>query len=891
MGRSETHIVSEPTPPVHMAHPLGHRSGYSDNFLGHRSGYSDNFLANELVDYFAEEEDFHRLTEPLRKRRGAPTADPAGADAHDPFDAEFGDYELLERIGQGGMGVVFKARQISLNRPVAVKMVRAGRLATEEDVKRFYNEVEAIADLDHPQIVPIYEVGKHDGRDYFAMKLIEGTSLASCLGRFQSDPKRAARLMAMVARAIHHAHQRGVLHRDLKPSNILIDAEGQPYVSDFGLAKRIKGAADLTESEAMPGTPRYMAPEQASGARGAVTTATDIHGLGAILYAILTGRAPFQGDSVPEVLEQVKNHEPDPPSSINRRVDRDLQTICLKCLEKEPASRYGSALALAEDLERWDRGEPIAARPVGPVVKGWRWARRNKFVASLLGLVGALLIAGIAGLVVGNAMLVRKNTEILRRTNQTRQAVDDMYTQVAEQLLPDLPGKEQVRREFLLKALKYYEEEASEGNGADAAAREARANAYVRVGRIHYLLSEKDLPAPAFRSAIALWEELVKDYPNQSNHRMSLARSLNLLGLQYWIKGRGPEAVQLYRRSLDTLGNLAEDTSPDFREVMASNLHMLAVLYQELGDLAKAEASSRGAMKLREDLAAKFPANAAYQHDRALCRGASAGLLADPRWRPPRPDEAERAFQQALDIEEKLVVKFPSNSKFCTGAADLQNNLGEFLLTRGRHRDAEALFRRALSEREALASRYPDVPDSQARLGEAVLSLAGSLRDQGRYPEATALAKRAITHHKTALNASPDHPFYLTWLRADYVLMAETLLSQGDSEKASEAAEAAIRVVPDGKESFYYIAAAYARCVPRLEKLPNLDEARRRVLARTYADQAMEMLRQAVKRGCVIEDMEKDTDFDALRGARTSSCWDRPQVRPTKSQLMYPARS
>ena len=437
-------------------------------------------LAKDLADYFADEEQFHRLTEPMRKRHGAPTADPAGADAHDPFDAEFGDYELLEPIGRGGMGVVFKARQPSLGRMVAVKMVRAGRLATAEDVKRFHNEVEAVADLDHPRIVPIYEVGKHEGRDYFAMKLIEGPSLAGCLGRFPSDPKRAARIMAMVARAIHHAHQRGFLHRDLKPSNILIDAQDQPYVSDFGLAKRMEGAADLTQSQVTPGTPRYMAPEQASGKKGSLTTATDIHALGAILYEMLTGRAAFQGDSAFEVLEQVKNHEPDPPSSENHRVDRDLQTICLKCLEKEPTARYASALALAEDLERWERGEPTAARPVGPVIKGWRWARRNPGVAGLLGLVGALLIAGTAGLVVGNAMLVRKNAEILRRTNQTRQAVDDMYTQVAEQLLPVLPGKEQVRREFLLKALRYYEEEAREGNGADAAAREARANAYVR---------------------------------------------------------------------------------------------------------------------------------------------------------------------------------------------------------------------------------------------------------------------------------------------------------------------------------------------------------------------------------------------------------------------------
>ena len=671
----------------------------------------------------------------------------------------------------------------------------------------------------------------------------------------------------MVARAIHHAHQRGVLHRDLKPSNILIDAQGQPFVSDFGLAKRIKGAADLTQWEAIPGTPRYMAPEQASGEKDAVTTATDIHGLGTVLYALLTGRAPFDGDSVPEVLEQVKHHEPDPPSSVNRRVDRDLQTICLKCLEKEPKERYASAQALADDLEHWDRGEPIAARPVGPVMKVWRWARRNKFVAGLLGLVGALLIAGAVGLVVGNAMLVRKNPEILRERNRARQAVDDMYTQFAEELLPDLPGKEQVRREFLLKALKYYEEEAGQGNGADAATREARANAYLRVGRIHHMLSEEEQAEAAFQSAVALWNELVKDDPNQPNHRLSLARSLNLLGLQSWVKGRHPEAEQSYSRSLDTLGNGAEDMSPGFREVMASNLHMLGVLQQEQRRLPEAESSYRRAIELREHLAAKFPTNAAYQHELAICRVAFAWLLTDTGWSEPRSEEAERTFQQALNIEEKLAAQVPSNSKYRRGVADLHSNLANFLTTRGRHHDAETGFRRALSENEALASRYPDVPDYQARLGFAVNNLAESLRNRGKYAEASDFAKRAITHHQAALNASPKHPMYLAWLRTDYVMLAETLLSQGDSENAFEAAEAAIHVLPEEQYSFQSVARAWSRCVPRLEKHPKLDESQRRALAHLIGDRAVDLLRTAIRKGygATAKSLQDDPELQSLR--------------------------
>jgi serine/threonine-protein kinase len=354
---------------------------------------------------------------------------------------------LLEQIGVGGMGVVYEARQRNPDRLVAIKMIRAGRFATEDEVRRFRNEAQTAAELDHPYIVPIYEVSEHEGCDYFSMKRIEAVSLARRLAEFRSDPKRVARIMASVARAIHHAHQRGVLHRDLKPSNVLIDAHGEPFVSDFGLTKRVRSTDELTQSNVIPGTPRHMAPEQALGST--VTTATDIHGLGTILYALLTGHSPFPGVTVPEILQRVVDLEPKPPSGVNRSVDRDLEAICLKCLEKEPTKRYGSAQALAEDLERWLDGRPIEARPVGPVVKGWRWAHRNPLVAGLLTLVDMLLVAGMVGLATSNAMLARKTAEIDRMNEaligfrkRTFQLTDDIYTYVSERFLPTVPGME-----------------------------------------------------------------------------------------------------------------------------------------------------------------------------------------------------------------------------------------------------------------------------------------------------------------------------------------------------------------------------------------------------------------------------------------------------------------
>jgi WD40 repeat protein len=324
----------------------------------------------------------------------------------------FGDYELLAILGRGGMGVVYRARQVSLRRLVAVKMLRSGAWASEDEVRRFHNEAGAVAELDHPGILPVYEVGEHSGRHYFSMKLIEGPSLSECLDRYIADSRAAAHLVAQVARAVHHAHMRGILHRDLKPANILLDSEGQPHITDFGLAKRTDGELELTETGAVLGTPGYMSPEQAEGRKRAITTATDVHGLGAILYAMLTGRAPFAGDSVAETLQRVRERTPDPPSHLNRRLNRDLEVICLKCLEKEPKQRYASAEALAEDLERWLSGLPISARPVSTAERVWRWGKRNPAIAAAAALAVSGLLAA-SGLSVVIAVREARAAELI----------------------------------------------------------------------------------------------------------------------------------------------------------------------------------------------------------------------------------------------------------------------------------------------------------------------------------------------------------------------------------------------------------------------------------------------------------------------------------------------
>ncbi len=343
----------------------------------------------------------------------------------------FGDYELIREIGRGGMGIVYKARQISLNRSVALKMIRSAALASEDELRRFQNEAEAIALLDHPHIVPILEVGNHEGQRYFSMKLIAGLSLDKKLVDYTTDPKSAARLLQKAAEAVHHAHQRGILHRDLKPANILLDDHGEPYVTDFGLAKRVEGDSELTHSGAIMGTPAYMAAEQASGRRGAVTTSSDVYGLGAILYALMTARAPFVGDSIDEILEHVRSASPSRPSKTNPRAPRDLEVICLKCLEKEPARRYASAEAFAEDLGRYLAGEAILARPVTAFERAVKWARRKPVIAALLGLVAFVSALGLGGVLWqwSAALVARRAAEFesQRANEQTELAQQRLY--------------------------------------------------------------------------------------------------------------------------------------------------------------------------------------------------------------------------------------------------------------------------------------------------------------------------------------------------------------------------------------------------------------------------------------------------------------------------------
>jgi TolB-like protein/Tfp pilus assembly protein PilF/predicted Ser/Thr protein kinase len=319
---------------------------------------------------------------------------------------DFGDYELLEQIGRGGQGVVFRARQKSLNRTVALKVINLGQWASKAHLKRFRLEAEAAARLEHPGIVPIHDVGERDGSCYFSMKFVEGGQLDEVAKREPMSIRRAVEFIAKVARIVHYAHEHGILHRDIKPGNILLDQKGEPQLTDFGLARLVESESSITHTLEVLGTPSYMAPEQAVGNNAAVSSATDVYGLGAVLYELLTGHPPYAGGTTYQTIKLLLDTEPRPPRLWNRKIDRDLSTICLKCLEKDPKRRYSSALALAEDLERWLKHEPIQARHTGVFTRGKKWMQRNPTRALLAASLVAL--AAAAGWIIWKSELIRQ---------------------------------------------------------------------------------------------------------------------------------------------------------------------------------------------------------------------------------------------------------------------------------------------------------------------------------------------------------------------------------------------------------------------------------------------------------------------------------------------------
>jgi serine/threonine-protein kinase len=733
-------------------------------------------LKAELEAFFRDEDRFDLLVSPIRSATPPPSrARTLSTIPPSPSLAgrTLGDYELIEEIARGGMGIVYRARQKGLGRIVAVKMIRSGQVALPEDVQRFRLEAEAVAGLDHPNIVPIYEIGEFDSQPYFSMKLIEGGNLTQWLkgtpGQSENLPQQrttlndAVRMIVKVARAVDYAHQRGLLHRDLKPANILVDRRGEPHVTDFGLATRLNATANTSLSATVPapgltgpgiavGTPSYMAPEQAVGPKQSVTVAADVYSLGAVLYEMLTGQPPFRGETALETLAQVLERPPIAPRTLDRTLPRDLETICLKCLEKEPSRRYRSAAALADDLERYLSGDSIQARPIGAVGRFWRWCRRNPGVAGLGAAILILLLTGLpvvtalwqlAEFRLQNAENHRREEERQRELAQqaARKAVEKseeadekskeaqanlreaqeilnvFCLELGDVKLNGIDGLQPLRKEMLETALKYLEGFLKKKSD-DPEVLADLAQTQFRVAQLTAIIGTKTRALDAYNRALERYQEVLKNDPKKDHWaRAEIAATYINSGALQDLINDPKGALQSYEKARGMLEILQKESQGEEKAKYLADLSAaecnLGNLHRVLGHLDDARIAYDRAITIGEGLV----------HDRA-----------DEVRERLKQDDPELAGEQIEEVTQKILGKDFRHQHYQASLAVTYVNVGIFQSSLGNPDAALRYHEKAQEIQEKIRANNPsrdairDLALTYRRIGNR-LAIAGKPTD------------------------------------------------------------------------------------------------------------------------------------------------------------------
>eukprot|EP00913_Durusdinium_trenchii_P008909 g8375.t1 len=755
---------------------------------------------------------------------------------------QFGDYELLHEIARGGMGVVYKARQTKLNRIVALKMIKSGELAGDEEVKRFHAEAEAAAALDHPGIVPIYEVGQHNDQHFFSMGFVDGAGLDAQLKEGPLPPKDAAGLIKTIAEAVQYAHDKGIVHRDLKPANVLladaahpVDAQSgaaqqiganqtepgraapghndspttavenpssaaragtarlfAPRITDFGLAKNIAGDSGMTATGQVLGTPSYMPPEQAAGKIEQVGPLADVYSLGAMLYATLTGRPPFQSANVMETLKQVLEREPVSPSQLNPAVDKDLETICLKCLEKDAAKRYPTARDFASDLECYLTGKPISARPISRPARVWRWCKRNPLGATVAGLLLFLAIAGPAvavhqvdtnrrldaalsgekdatataqtkeqetaeALEKVKAALVREQAALKRKDRallETEDAIARYVAAVTNATLLKEPRLKPLLRLLLKDALVHFQSFIDRHkHEQDMETRARMGSALAQIGSINRRIGTNQAAIDAFEQSRALFEKLTSTPSGGKEYERSLSDVLNELAVLYELTGEPEKSLRDHRRAVALRKRLAERHSgdPQYERRVAASLLNLGALLSSSGKESEALKAYQQAIEIQQRLVDQQPAVAERRHELAVTYHNLAVLYHNTN----QPRRELESHKRARAIREILVANEPSNADFQHNLAQSLRDIGALHQNAGRTQQAADAYRQALKILQPLAQDNPAVKEYQRTLGRVEHSLGTLLLATGKTDEAQSAFQRAIRIRTTLVNENP----------------------------------------------------------------------------------------------------------------------------------------
>jgi tetratricopeptide (TPR) repeat protein/tRNA A-37 threonylcarbamoyl transferase component Bud32 len=738
-------------------------------------------------------------------------------------------YEILAELGRGGMGVVYKARQSSLRRTVAIKLFLSGSL------ERFRLEAEAIARLQHPHIVQIYEVGTTARGPYYSQEYIAGGSLADRLDGAPWSAAKAAALVATLAEAMQFTHDRHIIHRDLKPANILMADDQTPKISDFGLAKESDRDSGQTVTGDIMGSPSYMAPEQAGGVTKSITPASDIYSLGAILYELLTGRPPFYGETAMDTVFQALSNEPVAPRQLQPKLPRDIETICLKCLEKLPRERYASAQELADDLRRFLAGEPIHALPVPAWMRAVKWARRRPGLAMAISAATLATLFLIVGGIIYNVLLIgalrTADAERERREKtlvQAQNVVDQLLSGFSEQRLAQLPHSEALRRDLLTSSLQFCEEMQAQ-NPEQPELRWQVGRAQRQSADLQGLLGHSAEAAKSYMRSIATLSELVNEQPLPKYER-ELAGAHHNLAAMLVQTGRAADAETEYRLAIDGFANLAagnpadaeasgqlarawdslgvallEDFRPQdaavaleksramldrlasagqadysLRKARATNFNNLGTLYQQTDDLAQAEKSLATSQQLFQDLVGAAPDDPEYRFGLA----SSSANLAFVRAAAQSAAETRASFQAASELFQRLTEDFPAVEVYRAEWAQTLGNYGAALAQHGEVSEVAIQYQQAQRLYENLVAQNSAAADYRARLA-GILHRQGLLAiSRDDLTAADELISRAIDLQTELTKAIPNRADYHAELALACEAAGNLMVARQDPVKA-----------------------------------------------------------------------------------------------------------